>query len=70
MELVQESLGHKSIKTTQNYFAGFPTDVKKKLSESLLIFGKKKITLKAYQKKKGLTTFFLSIWTPESKFQY
>ena len=38
MELVQESLGHKSIKTTQNYFAGFPTDVKKKLSESLLNF--------------------------------
>jgi integrase/recombinase XerD len=38
MELVQESLGHKSIKTTQNYFAGFTTDVKKKLSESLLNF--------------------------------
>ena len=38
MELVQESLGHKSIKTTQNYFAGFTTDVKKRLSESLLNF--------------------------------
>ena len=38
MELVQESLGHKSIKTTQNYFAGFTTDVKKQLSESLLNF--------------------------------
>lgn len=38
MELVQESLGHKNIKTTQNYFAGFTTDVKKKLSESLLNF--------------------------------
>lgn len=38
MELVQESLGHKSIKTTQNYFAGFTNDVKKQLSESLLKF--------------------------------
>ena len=38
MELLQESLGHKSITTTQNYFAGFKTEVKKKLSESLLNF--------------------------------
>lgn len=38
MELLQESLGHASITTTQNYFAGFTTDVKKKLSDSLLNF--------------------------------
>ena len=38
MELLQESLGHTNIKTTQNYFAGFTTDVKKRLSESLLNF--------------------------------
>jgi site-specific recombinase XerD len=38
MELVQESLGHKSLKTTQNYFAGFTTEIKKQLSESLLNF--------------------------------
>jgi integrase len=38
MELLQESLGHANITTTQNYFAGFTTDVKKKLSESLLNF--------------------------------
>lgn len=38
MELLQESLGHANIATTQNYFAGFTTDVKKKLSESLLNF--------------------------------
>jgi site-specific recombinase XerD len=40
MELLQESLGHADISTTQNYFAGFTTDVKKKLSESLLNFDK------------------------------
>ncbi len=38
MELLQESLGHKSLSTTQNYFAGFSNDVKQKLSESLLNF--------------------------------
>ena len=38
MELLQESLGHRSMATTQNYFSGFTTDIKKKLSESLLNF--------------------------------
>ena len=38
MEFIQESLGHKNIKTTQNYFAGFENDAKKEIAESLLNF--------------------------------
>lgn len=38
MELLQESLGHKSLATTQNYFAGFTSEVKEELSRSLLDF--------------------------------
>jgi integrase/recombinase XerD len=38
MELLQESLGHKNITTTQNYFAGFPVEVKENLSKTLLQF--------------------------------
>ncbi len=38
MELLQESLGHKNLATTQNYFAGFTSDVKENLSKSLLDF--------------------------------
>ena len=38
MELLQESLGHKSLATTQNYFAGFDSEVKEELSKSLLDF--------------------------------
>ena len=38
IELLQESLGHKNIKTTQNYLAGFDKEVKEKLSKSLLDF--------------------------------
>lgn len=38
IELLQESLGHANIKTTQNYLAGFDKDVKEKLSQSLLDF--------------------------------
>lgn len=38
MELLQESLGHKNLATTQNYFAGFTTEVKEQLSKSLLEF--------------------------------
>jgi integrase/recombinase XerD len=38
MELLQESLGHKNLATTQNYFAGFTTEVKENLANSLLEF--------------------------------
>ncbi len=38
MELLQESLGHKNIATTQNYFAGFTSEIKEDLSRSLLDF--------------------------------
>lgn len=38
MELLQESLGHKSLTTTQNYFAGFDSEVKEELSKTLLDF--------------------------------
>lgn len=38
MELLQESLGHKNLATTQNYWAGFATDVKENLAKSLLEF--------------------------------
>ena len=38
MELLQESLGHKNLATTQNYFAGFTSDIKEELSKTLLDF--------------------------------
>jgi len=38
MELLQESLGHKNLATTQNYFAGFTSEIKEELSKSLLDF--------------------------------
>jgi site-specific recombinase XerD len=38
IELLQESLGHKNLKTTQNYLAGFDKEVKENLSKSLLDF--------------------------------
>lgn len=38
MEFVQESLGHKNIRTTMNYFAGFDDDVKRDFAETLLDF--------------------------------
>ena len=38
MEFAQESLGHASITTTQNYFAGFEDETKKEMAESLMNF--------------------------------
>jgi site-specific recombinase XerD len=38
MEFIQESLGHKTVKTTQNYFAGFEDDAHKEMANSLLNF--------------------------------
>ena len=38
MELVSESLGHGNIRTTQGYFAGFDSDTKRELAESLMDF--------------------------------
>ncbi len=40
MEYVQESLGHNSISTTQNYFAGFEENTKKAINEALMDFSK------------------------------
>lgn len=38
MEFMQESLGHKNLKTTQNYFAGFDDKLKKEFAQSLMDF--------------------------------
>jgi site-specific recombinase XerD len=38
MEYIQESLGHNSLKTTQQYFAGFDNDTKKEFGEKLMDF--------------------------------
>jgi len=38
MEFMQESLGHKNVKTTQVYFAGFDNDTKKKFASTLMNF--------------------------------
>jgi len=39
MELIQESLGHHSLSTTQNYWAGFEDDVKQGIADKLMDFG-------------------------------
>lgn len=38
MEFIQESLGHQSLATTQNYWAGFEEKVKKEMAEALMDF--------------------------------
>jgi integrase/recombinase XerD len=38
MEFMQESLGHKNMKTTQNYFAGFDNETRKEFAQSLMDF--------------------------------
>jgi site-specific recombinase XerD len=38
LELMQESLGHKDVKTTQSYFDGFEDETKKELSNNLMDF--------------------------------
>jgi len=38
MEFVGESLGHRNIETTKNYFAGFDSETKKKFSETIMDF--------------------------------
>jgi integrase/recombinase XerD len=38
MELIQESLGHHSLSTTQNYWAGFEDDVKQEIADKLMDF--------------------------------
>jgi len=38
MEFMQESLGHKDLKTTMGYFAGFDDDTKKEFAEQLMNF--------------------------------
>lgn len=38
MEFMQESLGHKNLKTTQNYFAGFDNETRKEFAQSLMNF--------------------------------
>lgn len=38
MELIQESLGHHSLATTQNYWAGFEDNVKQEIAEKLMNF--------------------------------
>ncbi|WP_438712829.1 tyrosine-type recombinase/integrase [Aquimarina muelleri] len=38
MEFMQESLGHKDMATTQNYFAGFDSETKKEFASTLMDF--------------------------------
>jgi len=38
MEFIQESLGHKDLSTTQNYFAGFDSETKKKFANTIMNF--------------------------------
>lgn len=38
IELIGESLGHSSIKTTQNYLAGFNAEIKKELAKKMMNF--------------------------------
>jgi integrase/recombinase XerD len=38
MEFMQESLGHKDLKTTENYFAGFENDVKREFANNVMDF--------------------------------
>jgi site-specific recombinase XerD len=38
MEFVSEALGHNNLKTTQNYFAGFPEKDKKVFMEKMMKF--------------------------------
>ena len=38
LELIQESLGHKDVKTTQTYFDGFEDETKRELSNNLMDF--------------------------------
>ncbi|MHA7101255.1 tyrosine-type recombinase/integrase [Roseivirga pacifica] len=42
MEFMQESLGHKNLKTTQNYFAGFDNETRKEFAQSLMDFRNEK----------------------------
>lgn len=35
MELIQESLGHRSLNTTQNYWASFEDNVKQKIADKV-----------------------------------
>ena len=39
MELIQESLGHHSLSTTQSYWAGFEDEVKQEIADKLMDFG-------------------------------
>jgi len=48
MEYIQESLGHKSIQTTMNYWAGFEESAKKAITDGLMDF-----TVAPAPKKKG-----------------
>ena len=41
LEFMQESLGHNSKTTTENYFAGFGSDVKREFAKTLMNFDKK-----------------------------
>jgi integrase/recombinase XerD len=38
MEFIQESLGHKDMKTTMNYWGGFEESVKRDISEKIMDF--------------------------------
>jgi integrase/recombinase XerD len=38
MEFIQDSLGHKDMKTTMNYWDGFEESVKRDISEKIMDF--------------------------------
>jgi integrase/recombinase XerD len=55
LEFAQEALGHTTLVATQNYWAGFNSDVKKEMADSLMNFDEAKP--KAAARKKGALKF-------------
>jgi hypothetical protein len=51
LEFAQEALGHTTLVATQNYWAGFNSDVKKEMADSLMNFDEAKP--KTAARKKG-----------------
>lgn len=52
LEFAQESLGHTTFATTQNYWAGFQNDTKKEMADMLMNFDDSKLKTKAARRKR------------------
>jgi integrase/recombinase XerD len=53
MEFAQEALGHTTLNTTQNYFAGFQNETKKEMADMLMNFDDPKTKTKTIPKRKA-----------------